>query len=278
MKTLKLVLLGLLTISIVNGENIEIKHTEKAHCFGDLAAHYEKGRTKSSNESFELAAKYVNRDEAVLDVGCGTGISTIPLMEKFDNVRGCDWDEKMLKYAQEKAPGHFDQASVYSLPYPQNQFGLVTAFASYHWFCDDAATQQISRILKPGGYFLVCSLRGKSGMGGVVGEADQIIEEVLKGVGIKPTAPRENYEPLGTLKRNGFEIVETKEVFKTTTYTIDEALEYMQSRSLWAYVVKAHKEQETLEKLKTFFESSKDKEGKIAKTAVTTLIMARKSP
>lgn len=259
----------------IPSEVIRIEKSEKAKGFGGLVEHYEKGRKGPSKEVFELITKYVKRDEPVLDVGCGTGRGTLPLMEKFDNVRGSDWDEKMLQHAESKAPGHFDHASAYDLPYQNGQFGLVTAFAAYHWFCDDAATQEISRVLKPRGYMIVCGKDGaNSNAAGILNEAEASLADLLANVEV--TDPRENYEPIETLKRNGFEIVAVEKISATQEYTIDEAVQYLQSRSAWNYIIKANKEEIAEKKLREFFENVKDNDGKIRIPSSSTVIIARK--
>lgn len=254
---------------------LKIENSEKAQCFGSLVEHYEKGRKGYSEEVFAAASKYVEQEESVLDIGCGTGISTLPLINRFANVRGCDWDERMLQKAELKAPGHFDQASVYNLPYKQGQFGLVTCFASFQFFCDDTAMKEISRVLKPSGYMMVIGKMGNTDNSkNDFGDTTKIIMETLSDIEI--TFPMENYHPQEVLKRNGFEIVEYKELLVPKTYTIEEAIEFVKSRSFWLYVIQEKKEEVVVQKLKTYFESIMDKEGVIHQNRTQNYIIARK--
>lgn len=263
-------------VAIDKHEDLEMDmdHAKKAHGFGQLADSYEKGRKTPPKEAYELITKYVKSGESVLDIGCGTGLSTLPLIEKFASVKGCDWDEKMLKYAKARAPNHFDQASVYHLPYKDQKFGLVTSFASFHWFCDDAAVQEIARVLKPNGYLMVDGKIEKSPKNeGVFGDAEKLIDEL---VAEKITDPKENYKPIEVLVRNGFEIVEIKEGSRKQEYTVAEAVQYMKSRSIWNDVIKAKKEKVVEERLKALFESTKNSDGKISKISKSCQLIARK--
>lgn len=250
---------------------IKVDNSEKARGFGVLAEHYENGRQTPANEAYEFLMKYVASDASVLDVGCGTGLSTYPLIARFATVKGCDWDEKMLQYARAKAPGVFDQGSIYQLPYNAGQFDLVTAFSAFHWFCDDAAVQEISKVLKPRGIFFVYGKVENSSLD--FGPVNAIIEETA---GVKIVNARENYLPIETLVRNGFEIVEVNEIVVTEEYPIEQAIQRMKSRSIWHYVIKANKEEQTEEKLREYFEA-KSENGTVQRITKIAQIVARKS-
>lgn len=259
-----------------SSRDVTIPQSELAHSFGAHADTFDK-RKGYSDEVYDMATKYVKPEEPVLDLGCGTGISSMPLLKRFSNVRGCDWDEKLVQKAEAKAPGHFDYGSAYHLPYKDGQFGLVTCFASYHWFCDDAATKEILRVLKPSGYILVIS--GSPGntkkITGVFSDTQKIIEEVVTDA--KIVHPRESYFPIEVLKKNGFEIVETQDVVVTESYTVDHALEVIQTRHMWSYVTQAKKEAIALKKLKDHFESIKDEKGLVYEYNPQFRIVARKA-
>lgn len=121
---------------------------------------------------YRLLAEYARAHDPVdtaVDLGCGTGVATYPLLNFCQNVVGVDLLTKMIETAALLAPQRcrdmgvdparirFVAGSVESLAYGQNEiFGranldLVTAAQCIHWF-EDYPTffRLIARLLKPG--------------------------------------------------------------------------------------------------------------------------------
>jgi ubiquinone/menaquinone biosynthesis C-methylase UbiE len=46
------------------------------------------------------------------------------------------------------------------IPFSNNTFDAVTAFAAFHWFDNKASLNEIKRVLKPGGIFFVVNKTG----------------------------------------------------------------------------------------------------------------------
>jgi len=103
----------------------------------------------------------------VLDASCGGG-SAIHLMAesgKFECIYGIDFSSDAISLATAKNREYIKngrvkitQASILELPYEDNYFDAVTTFQShYHWPDVLAATQEIHRVLKPGGQFVLVS-------------------------------------------------------------------------------------------------------------------------
>src|SRR3954454_5765880 len=68
------------------------------------------------------------RAAAVLDVGCGAGLSTAPLLRTSSNVYGIDPFPEMLKWGPGIAPGaQFLAARAESLPFRDATFDWITA-------------------------------------------------------------------------------------------------------------------------------------------------------
>lgn len=110
------------------------------------------------------------RYDSVLDIGCGTGFSSLAMIDRFHPARvvGIDPAEGMLESFRAKA-GAIDgteielhQADVENMPVADGSFDAVISSMAYHWFPRkwDAATA-IARTLKPGGIVgILCSGRG----------------------------------------------------------------------------------------------------------------------
>lgn len=105
----------------------------------------------------------------VLDVATGTGRLPSFLLEAptFNGrVVGLDASGKMLKLAEEKLRPFDHRASLIQqvadqLPFPHNQFDLVTCLEALEFFpSDTAALREMVRVLKPGGTLLVTRRKG----------------------------------------------------------------------------------------------------------------------
>ena len=100
--------------------------------------------------------------ERVLDVGCGTGETTLFIAREFPTarVRGIDISPQMIRLAQGKVgldpEGRiaFKVADASELPWPDESFDLVAQLNMPPFFAE------IARVLRPGGYAIVASSRG----------------------------------------------------------------------------------------------------------------------
>ncbi len=102
---------------------------------------------------------------SILDVGCGGG-GAIKLLHTRNNdckICGVDFSDDMVSLSREinkelvKANiVEIITGNVTNIPYPGNTFDLVTAFETdYFWPDMPEALEEILRVLKPGGIFLI---------------------------------------------------------------------------------------------------------------------------
>lgn len=93
----------------------------------------------------------------LLDVGCGTGIQVGLALKYADHVIGIDVSEGLLKRAKDKFPKvEFHYCDACDLPFPTHSFDTVISYGEVlsHIPAYQQALIQISRVLKPGGFFL----------------------------------------------------------------------------------------------------------------------------
>lgn len=95
--------------------------------------------------------------EAVLDVGCGTGVVTVTAARTGANVRGLDLSPVLLEEARRNAALagvtiEFTEGDVEALPYPDASFDVVTSQFG-HMFAPrpEVAIAEMLRVLKPRG-------------------------------------------------------------------------------------------------------------------------------
>ncbi|MCM1498335.1 MAG: class I SAM-dependent methyltransferase [Clostridium sp.] len=103
-----------------------------------------------------------NDGQAILDLGCGTGVLTVQLAELCNKIVGVDSSRSMIDKAKEQFSSiEFMVCDALALPF-ENEFDVVFSNAVFHWISDhDALLKSIHKVLKPQG-LLVCEF-GASG-------------------------------------------------------------------------------------------------------------------
>jgi SAM-dependent methyltransferase len=104
--------------------------------------------------------------ERVLDLGCGTGITSRPLAKRAPGalVVGLDALTPMLRYAKKRGRSlgglRWVHADAQSLPFAAASFDVVNCQGALHNFRDlAAALEEIARVLRPGGRLTVATYR-----------------------------------------------------------------------------------------------------------------------
>lgn len=96
----------------------------------------------------------------ILDVGCGAGRITKFLRDEGAEVSAADISEEMLKIIEKKITGvKTYQAGIDKLPFEDNTFDIVTAaFVIVHLETLEKSFEEVYRVLKPGGFFIVTNV------------------------------------------------------------------------------------------------------------------------
>jgi len=102
-----------------------------------------------------------NKDDTILDIGCGGGktVNTLADRATEGKIYGIDYSEDCVSVASKINKKLIDagrveilHASVESLPFPNDSFDLVTAVESYYFWPNLINNlKEIRRVLKPGG-------------------------------------------------------------------------------------------------------------------------------
>lgn len=105
----------------------------------------------------EILAK--NKEEEILDLGCGNGANTAYLLERGYSVLSCDISTQALKNIEDNIQKSktvcFDMTKHF--PFQDNSYSVVIADLCIQYFCEEDTfhiVNEIKRILKPNGILL----------------------------------------------------------------------------------------------------------------------------
>jgi ubiquinone/menaquinone biosynthesis C-methylase UbiE len=122
-------------------------------------------RRHSGVTDWGLSHISVQKTDTVLDIGCGGGrtIGKLAAMASEGRVSGIDYSETSVATARrvnartiERGQVDIRHGSVSQLPFPENEFNVVTAVEThFYWPNLPADMREVLRVLKPGGVFLL---------------------------------------------------------------------------------------------------------------------------
>lgn len=100
-----------------------------------------------------------NKDNEILDLGCGIGADTLYLLERGYNVLSCDFSVEALKSIENNILNsktlYLDMMKKFSIA--DKKYSLIIADLSLHYFNNETTIhimEEIKRILKDGGVLL----------------------------------------------------------------------------------------------------------------------------
>lgn len=108
---------------------------------------------------YQLACQaYYNRNQKLLDFGCGSGVASLRYAKIGYDVYGFDISENNIRLCQKQAADynftertHFGVQKAENLDYEDEVFDVVAGIDILHHVDIEPAVKQVFRILKPGG-------------------------------------------------------------------------------------------------------------------------------
>ena len=101
-----------------------------------------------------------------LDVGCGTGQSSVALTAIATHVTGVEPSEEMNRHAMKHKQIGYVQAPAEQLPFTATTFQLITVAIAFHWFERERFLKEAVRVLQPAGWLIIYN-------GGFLGKVPQ---------------------------------------------------------------------------------------------------------
>ena len=142
-----------------------MKQSQQRLSFGRVAKEYQRYRRSYDPKLYKLLFSLLpQRELNILDIGCGTGKSTEPLLleagKRTVSVVGVDPDEAMLREARlstkkKKLPIEYIKGTAEALPFKGEKFDFVISGTAFHWFGNKKALKKIKTSLKKRGIFFV---------------------------------------------------------------------------------------------------------------------------
>ncbi len=124
----------------------------------EAAARYAGNRPQSHGRVLGLVESILGAAlpvERALDVGCGTGHSTVALLPLARSVVGLDSSRFMLAQAAQAPAIAYRSGYAEALPFARSSFDLVTVCSAYHWFDQEKFLQEAARVLRGGGWLVL---------------------------------------------------------------------------------------------------------------------------
>jgi ubiquinone/menaquinone biosynthesis C-methylase UbiE len=92
------------------------------------------------------------RAPRVLDLGCGTGISTRLFSTRAKSIVGIDPNDAMLERARAKGGAEYRKGEATKTGLDDRSLDLVIAGQAFHWFDLEATLDELARVLVPSGW------------------------------------------------------------------------------------------------------------------------------
>ena len=216
----------------------------KRNNFDALSKDYDAARRGYPAELFRyLKGIILDKKSQILDVGCGTGISTRQLKRYGFKAIGSDKGTAMIQIAKARGDGiSYIVALASKLPFRRGQFSTITAFTAFHWFDDNKSVNEMKRVLKRGGIFIAIQKT-------LARSKDPRVEKLQRGqraimdryFGVKSDAAK-NHDAAAVLRKNGFVRIRRRSFYFQEKYTLSQAMLRIKSMSNWNLLSDAQRE------------------------------------
>jgi len=219
------------------------------------AERYAKGRPNvqaAAIRTFKEFAKVTQPFKRCLDVGCGTGLSSVAVAEICDSVIGVDISEGMLAHATKHPKIQYQKSDAENLPFEDKTFDLITVGLAMHWFDQPAFLKEAERVLMLGGWLVIYNNEFTHKMKDVPKFTDWFSNSYLKRY---PNPPRKNELAFNEkLAGDGFEFHGKGEFTNDIPMTQEQFVSYLTTQS--NVIAKVEQGSERIEDVKKWLSDS----------------------
>jgi 2-polyprenyl-3-methyl-5-hydroxy-6-metoxy-1,4-benzoquinol methylase len=178
---------------------------------------------QTASKIIESSKEFLEKDDYLLDFGCGSGAITNKLAKAAKAIDAIDISSGMLEFAKKQAEENaignikYMQASIFDGRFMDETFDVILAFNVLHYIEDmPSLIERINRLLKPNGIFIsstACLKEKRSFM--------RYLVLLLTKLRIMPKTNFYKKVELETLIKNGnFDIIKSERISKLPEYFI----------------------------------------------------------
>jgi SAM-dependent methyltransferase len=102
---------------------------------------------------FAWLAQQCPKRICALDIACGNGQASRPLLKHFQQVLACDASLEQIKAGADQSGLQLFVAEAQSQPLPNHSVYLIVVAQALHWFATPIFFDEVRRLLKPSGVF-----------------------------------------------------------------------------------------------------------------------------
>jgi len=127
--------------------------------FNEIADEYDKWRPAYTPELYAdiMAYSGINETSRALEIGIGTGIATLPILETNCRITAIELGDKLAEYTKRKFAG-FNNIEIINTAFedyvcPNDTYDFIYAACSFHWIPEGIGYPRVFNLLKSGGAF-----------------------------------------------------------------------------------------------------------------------------